>query len=191
MKNRITLMGAAMLAASAAWAEPATTTKATDLLAQAAADAKTVASLAADTKVDVLKRSGAWTEVKTSAGQTGWLRMMSLKFGDGGTGKQESGGAGIGNSLASLASLGRTSNTATTTTGVKGLDKEALENAQPNMEEFKKMQKFAVEKSAAQSFAQHGKFAANKVDYLPDPDPKKAGEKGDKSDRGNDKRQGG
>jgi hypothetical protein len=128
--------------------------------------------------------------VKTSAGQTGWLRMMSLKFGDGSAGKQDSGASALGSTLGSLASLGRTSNTATTTTGVKGLDKEALENAQPNTEEFKKLQKFSVDKAAAQSFAQHGKFAANKVDYLPEPDPKKAGDSGGKGDR-NDNRQGG
>ena len=75
MKIHITLLGAAMLMASAAHAEPATTTKATELLAQAFADAKTVASLPADTRFDVLKRSGAWSEVKTSAGQTGWVRQ--------------------------------------------------------------------------------------------------------------------
>jgi hypothetical protein len=192
MKRHITLLGAAMLVASAAHAESATTTKATDLLAQAFADAKTVASLPADTKVDVLKRSGAWSEVKTSAGQTGWVRMMALKFGDGAGAKQDAGGNVLG-ALGGLASLGRTSNTATVTTGVKGLDKETLGNAQPNPEELKKLQKFMADKAAAQSFAQHSKLAANKVDYLPDPAPAKAGDKGnDKgSDKGNDQRSGG
>jgi hypothetical protein len=190
MKIRTTILSAlAMLLASAAHAEPATTSKATDLLAQAFADAATVASLPADTKVEVLRRSGAWSEVKTAAGQTGWVRMLALKFGDG-TAKQAAGG---GNSLAALGGLlsaGRTSNTATVTTGVKGLDAETLQNAQPNPEELKKLKKFVADKPAAQSFAQHNKLAATKIDYLPEPAPAPA--KGnERNDRGSDQRTGG
>lgn len=186
MKRRIATLGAlAMLVASAAHAESATTSKPTDLLAQAFADAKTVTSLPADTKVEVLKRNGAWTEVKTPAGQTGWVRMLSLRFGDGAA-KQDAGAGAIG-ALGSLLSAGRTSNTATVTTGVKGLDAETLQNAQANPDELKKLEKFKASKAAAQSFAQHSKLAASKVDYLPEP----AAAKGSGSGSGNDQRSGG
>jgi hypothetical protein len=190
MKIRITTLGMlSMLVASAAYAEPATTSKATDLLAQAFADAKTVAALPADTKVEVLRRSGAWSEVKTSTGQTGWVRMMALKFGDG-AGKQESGGQAAG-ALLGLVTGGRTSNSATVTTGVKGLDAETLQNAQPNTEEFKKLQKFTADKAAAQSFAHRNKLEANKLDYLPAPVATKDNDKGSKGDRDNNQRSGG
>lgn len=166
-KHIITTSAITMLLASAAHAEPATTSRATDLLAQAFSDAKAVASLPADTKVEVLRRNGAWSEVKTAAGQIGWVRMLTLKFGDAAVTKQDSGGNPL-SGLSNLLSTGRTSNTATVTTGVRGLDAEELQNAQANPEELKKLQKFTADKTAAQSFAQRNNLAATKIDYLPE-----------------------
>ncbi|HYD80632.1 MAG TPA: hypothetical protein VEC06_12555 [Paucimonas sp.] len=172
MKRRFTSLGAlALLLASAAQAEPAVTTRATDLLAQAFSDAATVASLAADTKVEVLRRNGAWSEVKTAAGQTGWVRMLALKFGDGSAKPAAGQAANPLGALNALVSAGRTSNNATVTTGVRGLDAEDLQNAQANPEELKKLRKFAADKPAAQAFARQAKLEANQVEYLPPPGP--------------------
>lgn len=147
-------------------AEPAFTTRTTDLQAQAQSDAATLASLPQNTRVDVLRRVGAWDEVKTPAGQTGWVRMLNLRFNE----DASKGGSAAGtlSALSGLLSTGRTSNTATVTTGVRGLSEEDLQNASANPAELEKMKKYAASKEAAQAFARRSKLSAAKVDYLPE-----------------------
>ncbi|MBS0308264.1 MAG: hypothetical protein JSS58_04755 [Proteobacteria bacterium] len=153
-----------LLGASLAHAESALTKSATDLMAQAQSDAAKVASLPENTKVDILRKVGAWSEVKTSAGK-GWVRMFSLKPESAGT---ASSSGSFASGMSSLLNAGRTSNSGTETTGVKGLTKEDLARAQPNPNEFLKMQRYAVSKEAGRAFAQRTKLSANHVDYLPD-----------------------
>jgi hypothetical protein len=155
----------ALLATGVSHAESALTIRATDLQAQAQSDAATLATLPENTKVDVLRRVGAWDEVKTAAGQTGWVRMLNLRFDVNNTSKPN-GAAGSLNALSGLLSTGRTSNTATVTTGVRGLTEEDLKNAKANPAELEKMQRFAADKATAERFAQRTKLAATKVEYL-------------------------
>lgn len=155
----------ALLSASVVHAEPALTVRATDLQAQAQSDAATLTSLPENAKVDVLRRVGAWDEVKTTAGQTGWVRMLNLRF-DANSSSKGNNAAGTVNALSGLLSTGRTSNTATVTTGVRGLTEEDLKNAKSNPAELEKMQRFAADKATAERFAQHTKLAVNKVEYL-------------------------
>lgn len=159
-----------LLLASLSHAESALTSRSTDLQAQAQSDAAAVEKLAEGTKVEVLSRKGAWTQVKTASGQTGWVRMMALKP-DGISAKAAAGAAG-GNpvgTLGNLLSAGRTSNTATVTTGVRGLSEEDLQNAAANPAELDKTQKYRVDRSSAESFAQRSKLVPAKIDYLPEP----------------------
>ncbi|RJF96096.1 SH3 domain-containing protein [Noviherbaspirillum saxi] len=161
---------AAMLASGMAYAESALTSRATDLQSHAQSDASSVASLPENTRVEVIARKGAWTQVKTAAGQSGWVRMLALK--------QENSAAApsaapvSGNPLGALNSLlssGRTSNTATVTTGVRGLSEEDLQHAQANPAELNKAQRFSTDRNAAQAFADRSKLSPLKVDYLPEP----------------------
>ncbi|MGZ3238305.1 MAG: hypothetical protein ACXWIN_09045 [Burkholderiaceae bacterium] len=155
----------ALCATAMAHAESALTVRATDLQAQGQSDAATLTTLPENTKVDVLRRVGAWDEVKTSAGQTGWVRMLNLRF-DVNNAAKANGTAGSLNALSGLMSTGRTSNTATVTTGVRGLTEEDLKNANANPAELEKMQRFATDKAAAERFAQRTKLVAAKVEYL-------------------------
>jgi hypothetical protein len=154
----------ALLVTGVSHAESALTVRVTDLQAQAQSDAATLATLPENTKVDVLRRIGAWDEVKTAAGQTGWVRMLNLRFDV--NGSKANGAAGSLNALSGLLSTGRTSNTATVTTGVRGLTEEDLKNAKANPAELEKMQRFAADKTTAERFAQRTKLAAAKVEYL-------------------------
>lgn len=163
------LVLAGLLAAGAAQAETALTSRTTQLQEQAQSDAATLASLPEDTRVEVLGRKGAWSQVKSASGQTGWVRMMNLKPEAGGAQQAAPASANPLGALGSLLSSGRTSNTATVTTGVRGLSEEDLQNAQANPAEAEKMQKYAVDKDAAQAFAQRNKITPNKVEYLPEP----------------------
>lgn len=161
--KRSSLLAAALLAGAAA-AEPAVTSRQTELQAQPQSDAATVATLAENTRVDVQVRKGAWSQVKTATGQNGWVRMLALKFE--GAGGAQSAGSGGGNMLAGLLTGGRTSNSATVTTGVRGLNEEDLQNAQANPGELQKLQQFTVGRQPAQAFADRSKLMAQKVEYL-------------------------
>lgn len=170
--RKILLTLAGLLAAGLAQAEPALTGCATDLMAQAQSDAAVVASLPENTRLDVLGRKGAWSEVRTAAGQNGWVRMTSLKPATSATSAANA--PALANPLGALNKLlssGRTSNTATVTTGVRGLSEQDLQNAQANPAELEKMQQFAVGKPAAEGFAQRSQLVPRSVDELPAPAP--------------------
>jgi len=162
------LMLALLSVACTVHAESASTVRATELQVESRSDSETLSKLSANTKVDVLRRQGAWSEVKLADGKTGWVRMLSLKFGAEGTSTSSSSGNPLG-ALGSLISAGRTSNSGTGTTAARGLTAEDLQNAEANPEELAKMQKFAANKNAAETFAENTPLSAAKVDYLPNP----------------------
>ena len=140
-------------------AEPATVVRATELKKSPATDAETVAQLPENTAVEALDRQGGWTHVKAAAGE-GWVKLLALRYGS--TGSAKKGETGI----AQIFNVARTGSSGTqVTTGVRGLDEEKLANAQPNPGELEKMDKFAVERPAAASFAAKGKLSAHQVDY--------------------------
>lgn len=169
MKRWILML--AGLLAGAAHAEPALTIRSTELQSQPQSDSATVAELAENTRVEVLGRKGAWSQVKTAAGQTGWVRMLSLKPEAAAQQAPAPASANPIGALGSLLTAGRTSNTATVTTGVRGLSEEDLQNAQANPAEVEKMQKYSTDKDSARAFAQRSKLAPVKLDYLPEPVP--------------------
>ncbi|MBI1890932.1 MAG: SH3 domain-containing protein [Burkholderiales bacterium] len=159
------LAGSLLFAASAVNAEPAMTTRATDLLAQAAADAAKIETLSENTKLDLSQeRSGKWSKVKTTAGKAGWVSMMSLRLEGGAT----SGSGKGGNAFAALLNSGRTSANSTGATAAKGFHPDDLDNSQPSLDQLHKMQRYAVSKDAAKSFAQRSKLSAASIEYLKD-----------------------
>jgi hypothetical protein len=170
--KRLPLAFAALLATGAAHAESALTSRATELQVQAQSDAASIASLPENTRVDVLLRKGAWTQVKTAAGQSGWVRMLALKQ-EGVSAAVPTAAPASSNPLGALNNLlssGRTSNSATITTGVRGLSEEDLQHAQANPAELDKAQRFVADRNAAQSYAQRSNLSPLKVDYLAEPD---------------------
>jgi len=151
------LLLALLLAPLVAWAEPATTIRATELKKEPAVDADTLAELAANTPVDAAERKGGWVRVKAAGGQ-GWVKMLSLRYGD--AAKKGDTGAG------QVFNVARTGSSGTqVTTGVRGLDEKELANAQPNAHELAKLEKFAADTNGAARFAASGKLAAKTVDY--------------------------
>lgn len=141
--------------------ETAYTVRPTELKAKPFADADTVANLAEKSGVEVIARQGSWNQVKAN-GATGWVKMLSLRFGDGT--QKKSGDSGLG-SLFNLAATGKSGST--TTTGVRGLSEEKLRNPQPNPQALQQLGEFAVNKAEAQQFAKSGNLSAAQMDYLP------------------------
>jgi hypothetical protein len=142
-----------------ALAEPATVIRATELKKEPASDADTVANLAENAAVDALERKSGWTRVKAAGGE-GWVRMLSLRYGGTVPAKPATSGA------TQLFNVARTGTSGTqVTTGVRGLEAEQIVNAQPNPNELAKLQNFAAERPAAESFAAQGKLEAQSVAY--------------------------
>ena len=145
-----------------AGAETAVTVKATELKQEPYSDATTLATLPGQTSVEVLKRQGGWTQVKPPSVSQGWVRMLSLRFGDGSAKQGDSG-------LGSLFNVARTGSSGTTvTTGVKGLDitKDTVQNARPNMNELKRMHGYTVGKGEALKLAGSANLHKQSVEYL-------------------------
>ena len=152
-------LGLLLLLPLLALAEPATVIRATDLKQEPATDSATIASLPENTAVDALERKSGWTRVKAAGGE-GWVRMLSLRYGAAAAAKPGASG------VTQLFNVARTGTSGTqVTTGVRGLDAEQIVNAQPNPSELAKLENFAAERGAAESFAAQGKLAATPVDY--------------------------
>ncbi len=154
-------------------AEPAVTVRQFDLKQQPAGDAKAVASVAAGTAVDVVKREGAWVQLKAGS-DTGWTKLFDIKMGTAGTGAaapaaKSSGISGIAQTL-NLATGKRDSSV---TTGVRGLDEEMLKKAQPNPQEVTNLAGYASTPEQAQAFAKAGKLAPRSVELLKAGEPPK------------------
>ena len=155
MKFLVTLLFLPVLA----HAEPAALTRASELKAQPASDAATVAQLAADAAVDAGERNGGWVRVKTAAGAEGWVKMLALRYGGAGTKKGDS---GIGQAI----NVARTGASGTqVTTGVRGLDEADIHAARPNPAELKKLEGYAESKQGSAGFAESGKLKAQRVEY--------------------------
>lgn len=123
-------------------------------------DAETVGTLAEKSQVKVLSRQGGWAQIESGA-VAGWVRMLSIRM--------NSGQSSIVSGLKSLFSVARTGSSGTTvTTGVRGLDKEQIQNAKPNPEELKKLAGFAANRGDAERFAAESPQLKNqKIEYLP------------------------
>ncbi|WP_333783026.1 SH3 domain-containing protein [Chitiniphilus purpureus] len=150
---------AALAAAGNALAERGLLIRAAPLKQQPFLDAGTVAQLPASSQVDVLKRKGAWMQVKTGDGRQGWVKLLNVRTG---------GARGAGGGLGTLGQVLSTGSSGTTvTTGVKGLSAEQIENAKPNYGELERLKQYRVSTQSASSSARGAGLKAESVKYLP------------------------
>lgn len=165
MKYRATicLCLLALMPATVAAADSAFTVRATELKKEPYADAETVATLPDQARVEILRRQGGWSQIKAQGPAQGWVRMLSLRLGDGTARKGDSG-------IGSLLNVARSGSSGTTVaTGVRGLSEEDLKNARPNPGELKKMERLAATSQDARKFAGSANLGTQRVDYLPVP----------------------
>jgi len=102
------VLACAALTAAVAWAaQSGLVLRNEELRAEPFSDAKVLAPLPKDTRVEVLQQQGAWTLVK-AANKQGWVRSLNLRTGVADSGQApgvlalESGRSGSGNALATL-----------------------------------------------------------------------------------------
>ncbi len=146
-----------LFASSLALADPGSVTRATDLKDKPFLDAPTVTRLAAGSRVEVQTRKGAWAQVSTRDGKSGWLKILNLRSATGSSGSS----LGGVNQLLSVAKTGSSGNTVTT--GVKGLSAEQIKNAKPNPQEVERMKSYGASSQEAQRFARSSRLEPRTV----------------------------
>jgi hypothetical protein len=167
MKNRIAACaGMLLVAASASAGEAAFTVRPTELKAKPFADAANVLQLDQNVQVDVIERKSSWLQVKSGTA-TGWIKMLSVRFDQGGSNKSGT----AKNNLGVLFNIAQTgSGGSVATTGVKGINEEALRNPHPDQAALQQMQAQGVSTADAQSFAKAGKLNRASLAYVAAPE---------------------
>jgi hypothetical protein len=140
-----TLYGSAALAA-----EAGTALKNDTLRKEPYADAKTAGSFKRGESLQILKKQGAWLQVKTQK-STGWVRLLSVKRGTSTTGNQTSGVLAAASGRAGTGQV-------VSTTGVRGLSEQELKAAKFNESEIKTMESYTLSANDGRSFANAGKL---------------------------------
>lgn len=148
----------------AGWAQAGVGTIINDaeLRAKPKIDAAPGAQIKAKTPVEILDTQGAWVEIKTTAGERGWLRLMNVR-----PGEKKHWSETVTASVGSVGAVVRTASTGSTaTTGVKGISKEDLAKATPDFAEVKLLDRFQVSAADAQKFASDARIHPQKVGVL-------------------------
>ena len=155
---------AALLAAAScpvAAQEQAFTNRSTELKDKGAPEGRTVATLADNTAVKVLQRSGGWTRVEAS-GQSGWVRAFHLRF----PAVVETSSSGGGSLLGGLFGRPKQQQATIATTGIRGLSAEDFKNANPDTAALGRLQSYRVDKGAAERFAREARLVSVSINYL-------------------------
>lgn len=132
-----------------------------DIKAEPFKDAKTLGALKKGETVSIRKKQGGWLEI-TAAQGTGWVRVLSVRKGAGGSNaaSEIAGMAGVATGRAGTGQV-------VSTTGVRGLGEEDLKSAKFNEEELKKAEAAAIAADEAKQFAAKGDLVARQVNWLP------------------------
>jgi len=142
-------------------AAPGTIVKTTGVYAKPFLDAPVLTNLKEKTPVDILGADGAWTQIRTADGQTGWVRLLNVRA------KAGSGGSAI-KGLLTAGNVARTGSTGSTaTTGAKGISKEELARAQPNYDETRRLEGFRASADDGRQYAAGARLRAQRVEPLP------------------------
>lgn len=135
--------------------------------------------LAEGTALEVIRRQGAWLEVRVrDSGAEGWVKQVGVRpVGQTAAApkKKSSGGffANLARGVTRL--LGGASDEpqdqGTVTVGIRGLSPEDLETTIPDAGELERMEGFRADRDQAFRFAAEEQLTVQTIDYLPSPQP--------------------
>ena len=146
---------------------PGTVLRAEKLYSEPTSTSKVTASVAKGASVEILGKQAGWLRVK-AGGQSGWIRLLSVRAGPGGLG-----GAGVGD-VVGAATTRSDPTRVVAVAGLRGLDDEDLKQAQFNAEELARMESSSVSAAQARTFASQSGLAAVSVPSLPKPKPQQS-----------------
>lgn len=157
--------------AQAPSSETLQTKQTTSLRDQPSSSATTLVSLAAGASVTrTPQRSGPWMQVQTASGQIGWVHMFELTASS--TNAPASNGlTGALRGLSGFLNRGSNSGTtvATSTAGIRGLSKEDIQNAAPNMAALERLDQLRADESQARRYASERSLVPGSIAALPVP----------------------
>jgi uncharacterized protein YgiM (DUF1202 family) len=166
---------ALLLASALAHAQPESVLvkRTTELREAPGETSRSVAPLAARTPVTRSgARQGAWIQVRTAEGASGWVHMFDVAPAS--SAAAPSAGANALRGLTSFFNKGSAqggATTATSTVGIRGLGAEDLARAQPNMAAVAQADTLRMDADQARQFASAAALGSRPVDALPAPAP--------------------
>jgi len=172
----LTLLALALLGSLPAQAQDALVTKRQTTLREGPTDsAAAIATLPAQTALTRQPtRQGAWVQVKTAAGASGWIHLFDV-----GTATEQgsvaSAATGALRGLSNLFNRGSAQNQntsgTTATVGIRGLGAEDIANAQPNLAALAQAEGQRQDAAQAKRFAAEASLSPQAVEPLPVPAP--------------------
>ena len=176
LRGLLVSVAGAWICAAQAQGDPGILRRAAELRESPAPNAASLAALPAQASVTRLAgRQGAWIQVRTAAGVTGWVHLFDVGSPGSPTTTPAQGGAPSGsNALRGLTSLltgGASGGTTvpTTTVGIRGLSAEDIAQAQPNAEAVAQMEALRQSEAQARAFASGATLVSQTVTPLPSP----------------------
>lgn len=150
MNFKTLIIGLCLMAPIAVAAETGSALKNDTLRKEPFADAKSAGTLARGESLEIIKKQGAWLQVKTKK-TTGWVRLLSVKRGSSGSGSQSAGVLAVASGRAGTGQV-------VSTTGVRGLSEDELRAAKFNEAEISTMESYTTSAESARKFANQGQL---------------------------------
>jgi hypothetical protein len=153
-------------------AAPGTVLRNEKLYSQPSATSTVAGSTVKGASVNILAKQGGWLRV-TAGKTTGWIRLLSVRVGEGGLG-----GAGLGD-VVGAATTKSDPTRVVAVAGLRGfndrrLDDESLKQAKFNADEMARLDALKVTPAQAKSFASQSGLVAANVAALPKPKPEQS-----------------
>lgn len=155
------------ISAASALAAPGTVLRNEKIYGQPSSGSAVVGSVAKGASVNIVSKQGGWLRV-TAGKTTGWMRLLSVRAGEGGLG-----GAGVGDVVGAATTRSDPSRVVAVA-GLRGLNEEELKEAKFNAAELAQLDNWVVTAPQAKTFASEAGLVAVKLPALPEPKPAKA-----------------
>lgn len=144
------VLGLSLVIPMLAAAETGSALKNDTLRKEPFADAKTAGTMVRGETLQILKKQGAWLQIKTKK-STGWVRLLSVKRGTSSGTNQTAGVLSVASGRAGTGQV-------VSTTGVRGLSEDELKAAKFNEAEISAMEGYTTSAEVARQFANQGQL---------------------------------
>jgi len=155
------------VSAATALAAPGTVMRDEKIYTQPNSSSAVAGNAAKGASVNILDKQGGWLRV-TAGKTTGWIRILSVRAGEGGLG-----GTGVGDVVGAATTRSDPSRVVAVA-GLRGLNDEELKQAKFNAAELTQLDTWVVTVAQAKTFAGQAGLVTVNVPALPEPKPAKA-----------------
>lgn len=164
---------AGMLLAGYAMADTGVMIRDDQLRTSASASAAVSGTAAKGAAVEILGRSGGWTQIR-AAGKSGWVRLLSVRA-------TTSGRADTAGEIQGVLDIGQKRSDPSkvvAVAGLRGLSEEELKGARYDPQQLQLLDSYAASREDAQRHARNAGLTGRSVAYLPAPRAEREQESG-------------